>query len=158
MPQNDTEQNFGFLLHDTARLLRRSFDRRAQHLGFTRAQWSVIAHLRRAEGINQAGLAERMEIEPITLVRLLDRLEDAGLVERRPDPADRRARRLYLTAAAEPVLTRMRAIGHALKAEALSDLTEAERAQLIEMLQRIKERLVALDRPTELQTSEVENG
>src|SRR5690348_13133430 len=86
----DPERSFGFLLYDAARLLRRDFDRRARRIGLTRAQWSVLANLVRNEGVNQAGLADIMEIQPITLVRLLDRLEEAGWIERRPDPTDRR--------------------------------------------------------------------
>ncbi len=98
---------FGFLLHDTARLLRRDFERRSKSTGLTRAQWSVLAYVARNQGSNQAALADMLEIEPITLVRLLDKLEAAGLVERRPDPADRRVRRLYLTEATGPLLAQL---------------------------------------------------
>lgn len=136
--------NFGFLIHDIARLLRKEFDRRAQSLGFTRAQWSVIAHLRWNEGINQAGLADRMEIEPITLVRLLDRLQEMGLIERRQDPADRRAHRLYLTAKAEPTLAQMSQIGQGLKAEVLSGFGPDEREQLVDLLRRLKSNLISV--------------
>src|SRR5258707_15845407 len=96
------EKPLGFVLHDVARFLRKRFELRGRdaQLGLTRAQWSVLAHLARQEGINQAALAQILEIEPITLVRLLDRLQAAGLVERRPDATDRRARVLYLTPAA----------------------------------------------------------
>ncbi len=86
------ERSFGFLLYDSARLLRRDFDRRARAIGLTRAQWSVLSHLVRYGGVNQAALADLMEIQPITLVRLLDRLEEAGWIVRQADPNDRRSR------------------------------------------------------------------
>ena len=83
----DPERSFGFLLHDIARLLRKRFDQRARALGLSRSQWQVLAHLSRHEGINQSGLAEILEIENITLGRLVDRMGEAGWVERRPDPS-----------------------------------------------------------------------
>src|SRR5689334_3033341 len=105
------EDTFGFVLHDVARLLRKRFDQRARALGLTRAQWQVLAHLARAEGINQSGLADILEIENITLGRLVDRLEEAGWVERRLSGQDRRVRLLHLTEKAKPILGRMRALG-----------------------------------------------
>src|SRR3546814_7154100 len=104
----DPDQSIGFLLSDVARLLRRNFTRRAQYLGLSQAQWQALAHLARREGVNQATLAESLEIQPVTLARLVDRLQEKGLVERRPDPADRRAFCLYLTPAAAPLLDRKR--------------------------------------------------
>src|SRR5882672_3339347 len=106
MKHPELDVSFGFLLHDIARLMRKRFDQRARGLGLTRAQWQVLAHLARHEGINQAGLAEILEIEPITLGRLVDRMADSGWLERRADPNDRRARLLYLTAKARPVFDR----------------------------------------------------
>ena len=100
----DPERSFGFLLHDIARLMRKKFDQRARALGLSRAQWQVLAHLSRHEGINQSGLADILEIENITLGRLIDRMEDAGWVERRPDRSDRRARLLYMTEKAAPMI------------------------------------------------------
>src|SRR3954454_12739715 len=121
---------FGFLLHDTARLLRRDFERRSKGTGLTRAQWAVLAYVARNEGSSQAALADMLDIEPITLVRLLDRLEASGLVERRPDPADRRVRRLFLTEATGPLLEQAQKIGTETRAAAMAGLTEAERQQL----------------------------
>jgi DNA-binding MarR family transcriptional regulator len=135
------DRNLGFLLHDAARLLRKRFDQRARSLGLTRAQWSVLAHLSRQEGINQATLADILEIEPITLVRLLDRLEAAGWLERRPDPRDRRARLLFLTEAAHPMLDRMRALGAETREEAVAGLSEEDRERLIDTLVVIKKNL-----------------
>ena len=91
------ERNLGFLLHDVARLMRKRFEQKARGLGLTRSQYSVLAHLARNEGIQQGGLAEILEVEPITLTRILDRLEEAELVERRAHPKDRRIRLLHLT-------------------------------------------------------------
>ena len=90
---DELKRSFGFLLHDVSRLLRTSFDRHARTIGLTRAQWRVLAHLSRNEGIKQVGLADILEIQPITLARLLDRLGADGWVERRPDPSDRRVKR-----------------------------------------------------------------
>jgi MarR family transcriptional regulator, transcriptional regulator for hemolysin len=141
MPNKELDVSFGFLLHDIARLMRKRFDQRARGLGLTRAQWQVLAHLARHEGINQAGLAEILEIEPITLGRLIDRMEESLWVERRPDPGDRRARLLYMTAKARPVFDRMRALGETVRAEALSGLSQAERDQLMAMLAAVRSNL-----------------
>jgi MarR family transcriptional regulator, transcriptional regulator for hemolysin len=81
---NNPDRNLGFILHDAARLLRKRFEQKARGLGLTRSQWQVLAHLARHEGIHQGALAEILELEPITLVRILDRLQAAGLIERRP--------------------------------------------------------------------------
>jgi MarR family transcriptional regulator, transcriptional regulator for hemolysin len=138
MPQSSLDRSFGFLLHDIARLVRKRYEQRARPLGLTRAQWQVLAHLQRHEGINQSGLAELLEIEPITIARLLDRMEEAGLVERRADPADRRARRLFLTERARPMLERGRALGDEVRAEAFAGLGPTERESLIDMLLRVR--------------------
>jgi DNA-binding MarR family transcriptional regulator len=141
MPNQELDASFGFLLHDIARLMRKRFDQRARGLGLTRAQWQVLAHLARHEGINQAGLADILEIEPITLGRLIDRMEESGWVARRPDPSDRRARLLYMTAKARPVFDRMRALGEGVRGEALSGLSQAERDQLMAMLAAVRNNL-----------------
>lgn len=135
------EKSFGFLLYDAARLLRRDFERRAKQLGLTRAQWSVLAHLARNEGTNQAAAADVLEIEPITLVRLLDRLEAAGWVERRPDPKDRRARLLYLTDKAHPILDQMFALSLETREQALIGIGEPEREAILAMLLKIRQNL-----------------
>ena len=135
-------RNFGFLLHDVARLMRKRFEQNARGLGLTRSQCQVLAHLARQEGIPQSGLADILEVEPITLTRILDRLEAAGLVERRPHPTDRRIRRLYLTAAARPLLGDIFAIGAATRGEALDGVPEAERERLFEILATMKENLL----------------
>jgi DNA-binding MarR family transcriptional regulator len=138
-------RSLGFLLGDVSRLLRKRFDMRARELGLTRAQWRVLARLRRREGINQRDLAEILEIENITLTRHIDRLEDKGLVERRRDPADRRAWNLYLNAKVQPVLDRMRELSAMTRIEALNGISEADSERLIDQLLHIKANMLELD-------------
>ena len=141
----ELKRSFGFLMHDVSRLLRKSFDRHAKTIGLTRAQWRVLAHLSRNEGIKQAGLAEILEIKPITLARLLDRLGADGWVERRPDPHDKRARRLFLTDKGRPILVELRVVALAVREEALSGLSAREQDQLIDQLVVVKENLLLAD-------------
>ncbi|MEO3432940.1 MarR family transcriptional regulator [Inquilinus sp. CAU 1745] len=145
---DDPNRYLGFLLNDVARLLRRSFERRSQELGLSRAQYSVLANLYRKEGIRQTKLADILEIEPITLVRLLDRLEEGGWVERRPDPTDRRARCLYLTEKARPMIARMKALAAEVRGVATEGLPEEDRERLLDMLSHIKTNLLNEDRPS----------
>ena len=137
--------NIGFLVHDIARLSRREFNRRAISLELSQAQWRALSRLALREGINQARLAECLEIQPMTLVRHIDRLEAAGLVARKVDPKDRRAVLLYLTPKAQPVLDRMYEIGEGLWGEATAHLSEAERAAMIDCMSRIKRNLQEAD-------------
>jgi MarR family transcriptional regulator, transcriptional regulator for hemolysin len=136
------QPTLGFLLHDVARLLRKRFEQRARDLGLTRSQWQALAYLSQNEGIHQGGLADILEIEPITLVRILDKLEARGLVERRQHAADRRIWLLFLTPAAHPVLTEIRGIGEVTRGEALSGITDQERAQLLNVLTIMKSNLL----------------
>jgi DNA-binding MarR family transcriptional regulator len=136
----------GFLIHDVARMMRWEFDRRANELGLTRSQWQVLAHLLRLEGAQQKELADVMDITPITLTGLLDRLERDGWVERRGDPADRRAKRVYLTDKVEPVTKSIRKIGSEVRHQALEGLDEAEQTQLMHLLQRIRGNLCTRDK------------
>src|ERR1700730_16237183 len=107
MFQPSKNREFAFILNDVARLLRTYADYKAAQFGMTRAQWAVLVRLDRFEGLNQSELAHMLDLQPITLTRLLDKLCDSGLIERRPDPADRRAKRLFLTPAARPDLDGM---------------------------------------------------
>jgi MarR family transcriptional regulator for hemolysin len=148
----DPNRSFGFLLHDAARLLGKRFDQRAREVGLTRAQCKLLAYLALHEGIHQAGLADLLEIEPITLVRLLDRMEEAGWIERRPDPSDRRARRLFLAEKARPLFTEIRRIADATRKEAMDGLSVERQELLIDMLVHIRANLldrevVAADAP-----------
>lgn len=151
-------RSLGFLLADVSRLVRRRFDQRASGLGLTRAQWRVLAQLRRREGINQTALAEILEIEPITLGRHIDRLVEKGFVERRPDPADRRAWRLHLRSEVQPVLDRLREMSRLTSGEALAGLSAADTDRLIEMLLRIKGNMLALDAAETAAKGEQESG
>lgn len=135
--------SIGVLLSDAARLLRRRFDARARCIGVSRAQWQVLFALSRSEGINQAALAERLEVETITVGRMVDRLEDAGLVERRADPADRRAWRLFLTAPAHPILAQLQGVATGVRAEMLAGLSADDEAQLHALLLQLRTNLTA---------------
>ena len=132
---------FGFLLSDTARLLRKRFDERARQHGATRAQWKALLGISRHEGINQGGLAELLEVEPITLCRLVDRMEEAGLVERRRDPKDRRAWQLYLTQKAHPVLEELHATAAELMEQALRGISGEQADMMTDLLNRIRDNL-----------------
>lgn len=136
------ERNLGFLLHDVARLMRKRFEQNARGLGLTRSQCQVLAHLARNEGIQQSSLADILEVEPITLTRLLDRLEQAGLVERRAHPTDRRIRQLHLTDKAHPLLADIFTIGAATRGEALDGVAEEDRDRLFAILTSMKTNLL----------------
>lgn len=139
------ERAFGLLLSEVSRLMRRNAMRRLQPLGLTEAQARTLAHLSRTEGTNQVCLAEILEVQPITLGRSIDKLAEAGLVERRPDPADRRAVRLYLTAKARPLLDEMWARAAGTREEAFAGLDAATREGLIDTLLTIKNNLLAAE-------------
>ena len=149
----ELKRSFGFLMHDVSRLMRKSFDRRASVIGLTRSQWRVLAHLSRNEGVKQAGLAEILEIKPITLARLLDRLGANGWVERRPDPNDKRARRLFLTDKARPILVELREVALSVREEALSGFDAAEQDRLIDQLRAVKENLLTADETADRATA-----
>lgn len=136
-----TTERLGFVIADVARLMRRRFDQRARALGFTRAQWQVLIALSRHEGIHQAGLADYLDVENITLCRMVDRLAEAELVERRPDPNDRRVRRLYLTPTAIAAIGRMQVIGSEVREEALAGLSAEACDQLMATLVKIRSNL-----------------
>jgi len=126
---------------ETAHSVRRAYDRRALELGVTRAQWRVLLAVGHEENLRQVALADRLDIEPITLCRIIDRLEDAGLVERRRDPADRRAWRLALTEKAAPILDQLRGLAIELGAEASDGLEPEQIAALRSGLARIRDNL-----------------
>jgi MarR family transcriptional regulator, transcriptional regulator for hemolysin len=133
----DLDRSFGFLVTDVARLFGRRFSHHGKRLGLTRAQCRTLGYLARNEGINQAGLADVLEIRPMTLVRQIDRMEEAGWIERRPDPADRRARRLYLTEKARPILGRIWRVANEARDEALARLSPGEAELLTDLLRRV---------------------
>src|SRR5215471_18977917 len=141
MPLTRKNRELAFVINDVARLLRTYADHRAAQFGMTRAKWAVLARLDRFEGLKQTELAEMLDLQPISLTRLLDGLADNGLIERRPDPDDRRAKRLYLTPAARPLLERLTDLGEDLMATALAGLDAAEVEAVLGNLTTVKENL-----------------
>ena len=128
---------------DVARMLRTYADQRARQFGISRAQWTVLLRLDRSEGLKQSELAEILDLQPISLTRLLDRLAENGLIERRPDPNDRRANRLYLTPAARPLLKQLAALGEDLMEIVLQNVDAAAQERLLRDLGVIKDNLRA---------------
>jgi DNA-binding MarR family transcriptional regulator len=137
--------SLGFLLLDAARLLRRRFQRESRDIPMTAAQLQIVARLKQGDGMTQAELASLLEIEPMTLSRHLDRMEAAGLVERRACPQDRRARRVVVTDKARALVEPMRARALAVYEQAQAGLGEAERAQLVAGLETLIANLAADD-------------
>ena len=135
------DRSLGFLLGNSSRLLRKRFDRLARSFGMTRELWRFIAVLRRNEGGNQTAMADIMDIEPITLGRHIDRLEEAGLVERRPDPDDRCVWRIFLTDNIQPAFVEMEKIAIDVRYDAMVDFSSNERERLIDNLICVKSNL-----------------
>jgi DNA-binding MarR family transcriptional regulator len=146
-----------FQLSDVARAMRTHIDQRAREHGMTRAQWGVLARLNRQEGMMQAEMAEALEIQPISLVRLVDRLCEQGLIERRPHPRDRRANRLYLTSRGRATLERLLPLGREITADVLAGMSEKEVALFLETLLRIKSNIRGAGGRRAL-TSEAQHG
>ena len=129
--------NLGFLLADISRLMLRAYRQRQQRSALTVAQARTLVHVARREGVRQVDLAETLEVQPITLARLIDQLARAGLVERRPDPTDRRAYRVHLTCAAVPHLSAIEEVAASIRADALRGLDAREATLVIDALQKI---------------------
>src|SRR5215469_9630678 len=134
-------REFAFIISDVARMLKTYADYKGAQFGATRAQWVVLVRLDRFEGLRQSELAEMLDLQPITLTRLLDRLCDNGLIERRPDPNDRRAKRLYLTAAARPLLEQLGDLGEQLMTTALAGVDREAIEKMVIQLATVKENL-----------------
>ncbi len=149
MPKITPDKEFVFVLNDVARLFKTLADQRVRTLGMTRAQWAVLSRLERCEGLKQAELATLLDLAPISLTRLIDKLCEQGLVERRPDAQDRRAYRLFLTPAAAPVLERLSALGRAAVEEVLTGVEPPMVATMTAQLSRIKANLKAALSETE---------
>jgi MarR family transcriptional regulator for hemolysin len=133
-----------FQLIESSRLLQAFVDERAKEFGTTRAQWGVLGRLRRQEGLTQVELAAQLGLQPISLVRLLDRLVEQKCVERRTDPHDRRANKLYLTEKGRRMIEELDPHGHRLRADVLESFSNEDVLQMREMLIAIKARLGAL--------------
>ena len=140
LPDNP-DSSVGFLISDVSRLMRRVYDRRVEPLGLTRAQWRVLVHLYRREGISQTELAAVLEIEKPTLGRLVDRLEEKGWVERRVDERDQRARRLMVTDAVRPMIERMKILAESVNEDSMAGLAAEQERQFIETLLAVKTNL-----------------
>ena len=154
MLKESLDRNFGLILHDVAHLLRTTFDRRVRDMDLTRAQWWLLTHLYRQEGLTQTELADLMEIEKPSLGRLLDRLEAKSWIRREPDAVDRRIKRIYLTRDVEPMVMEMRQQAASLRADALAGLSDQQREQFVDTLLVIKQNLQGLDSATGLPAPE----
>ncbi|MBR0696483.1 MarR family winged helix-turn-helix transcriptional regulator [Bradyrhizobium lablabi] len=145
----DLRRQFIAQLVESSRLLRNYIDHRAKARGSTRAQWIVLFRLREQEGLSQVDLADVLELQPISLVRLLDRLVEHGLVERRPDPRDRRANRLFLTKRGRQLVDDLDGLRDAIATDVLRDVPTAEVESGLATLREVKERIKALGDGTE---------
>ena len=143
MPNTSTKREIAFGLVDVARMLRTFADQRARQFGISRAQWVVLTRLDRSEGLKQSELAEILDLQPISLTRLLDRLADNDLIERRPDPNDRRANRLYLRPAARPLIKELTHLGQSIMEIVLEGRSDAECDHLLGQLDAMKNNLRA---------------
>ena len=132
------EHRIGFLLSDVSRLMRYRFDGKARTIGVTRPQWRLLTLISRNPGVSQAALADLLEVERITLCRMVDRLEEAGLAERRPDPADRRVWRIFLTEKGNGIVKKLAVIGDAFQEEMLAALEPGEAERLLESLNKLR--------------------
>jgi MarR family transcriptional regulator, transcriptional regulator for hemolysin len=138
-PRGSVDENFLFVLAELQRLMRIYADKEAARYGITRAQWAVLAKVERTEGMKQTELAEQMEMQPITLTRLIDKLCDNGWIERRGDDSDRRVNRLYLRKAARPLLGKLAGLRAELTSTALEGISAADAARLVAQLETVKE-------------------
>src|ERR1700751_5242657 len=139
MTRGSVDVNFLFTLGELQRLMRLHADKEASRYGITRAQWAVLAKVERNEGLKQTELAEQMEMQPITLTRLVDLLCDNGCIERRSDDTDLRVNRLYLRKAARPLLGKLAGLRSELTATALEGINPSDAHRLLDQLETIKE-------------------
>lgn len=143
--RKDLSRSLGFLVHDVARLMRRAFDRRVKHLGLTRSQWFVVAHLFRTDGQTQRQLADELDMERAPLSKLLDRLESGGWVKRRADPHDRRANRVYITEKIDSLMVEGVTVGEKLTDDIFSGIDENAREEFLTILAQAKSNLLAIE-------------
>lgn len=140
----DRLRNFGFLLKEVSRRYVNRFEVRAREISLNLAQAKALVRLEKNEGVSQARLAELAEVDPMTMVRILDRMEAEELLERRPDPADRRARCLYLTPKARPILSEIWRLSEEIRAELFAGLSKSEREQFMDVLERLYDNIFKL--------------
>lgn len=150
MPEQNPSSldNLGFMLQDVARLMRRGFNRRVQDMELTQSQWRALAIMSRNPGMWQCHLADTLEMQPISVARLIDRMQAAGWVERRGDPGDRRAQQLFLTKQAEPTLKNLKKHGAETRAGALKGITVEEQEQFMSVLLRMRANMAEADAET----------
>lgn len=146
MNDHDNSPGLGYLIADLSRLYGRIFDRRAAPLGLTRAQWRALKRIQLAPGLTQAALADAMDMEPIAVGRVLDRLQKAGFIERRADPQDRRCWRLFLTPQSDAQVAAIEVVALSVRKDSLQDINPAELAVTLKVLGQIRETLSQLDR------------
>ena len=154
----ESSSNLGFLMHDVARLMRKRFEQHARALGLTRSQWQVLAYLSRNEGISQTGLADLLDVEPITLSRIVDRLVETGFVDRTPHATDRRVWCLRLTEAARPKLKQVRELGERTRRETLAGVSDSDRQRLIETLLALRSNLSVVCETAATNKKKASNG
>lgn len=142
---NDRVSNCGFLLKEVSRRYALRFEVRAREISLNLAQAKALTRLEKNEGVSQARLAELAEVDPMSMVRILDRMEADGLLERRPDPADRRARCLYLTAKAKPILNEIWRLSDEIRAELFAGVDKADREVFMSVLERIHDNVSGLE-------------
>ena len=143
MPKLPIQREIAFTIMDVARMLRTYADQLARQFSISRAQWGVLVRLDRSEGLKQSELAEILDLQPISLTRLLDSLAENGLIERRADPNDRRANRLFLTPAAHPLLEQLTEIGKDMMTTVLEGLEPTSNERLLHDLGLVKDNLRA---------------
>lgn len=148
MPKMPLNREIAFVIMDVARLLKTYADQQGRQFGISRAQWTVLVRLDRSEGLKQSELTEYLDLQPISLTRLLDRLAENGLIERRPDPNDRRANRLYLTPAARPLLEKLAGLSQRMMSTVLEGLDTPTRERMLSDLGIVKNNLrTAINNP-----------
>ncbi len=144
---NTTDKSsFGYTVADITRLFRRVFDRRSSHLGLTRVQWRALSRIERAEGLSQKQLAEDLDVEAIAIGRVIDRLENAGFIERRADPNDRRCWKLFIAPKANDVMADMKLVSSLLRDDVLNNIDSQDLATTLRVLATVKDTLNELDR------------
>lgn len=151
---NYPKQNVGFLLRDVTRLMRRNFLRHADDFGLTYAQMQALAYVAWADGLRQVALADMLEIQPITTTRLVDKLVEEGLVERCPDPDDRRACQLFITDKAKPLLDQLYVVAAAARKEAMTGITAEMQEMLMSILQQMHGNLLAIEQGSKTEKPE----
>ena len=153
MSHANGKSTIGYLIADLSRLFGRVFDRRAAHLGLTRVQWRALKRIHQSEGITQSELADLLDMEPIAVGRVLDRLQKAGFIERRSDPDDRRVWRLHLLPQSDAVMHDIEAVAISVREDCLAGVDADELATTLKVLGQIRENLSVLDRASRGESS-----